>query len=41
MIGVNDVDNETFSLSDAATNCSGVEQSSGAFAEAFAEAFAG
>jgi hypothetical protein len=69
MIGVNDVDNETFTLSDAAqvrsfaeekeigwvsmwstfrdqqcddegdelTNCSGVEQSSGAFAEAFAE----
>ncbi|QJT07064.1 hypothetical protein G9272_26410 [Streptomyces asoensis] len=72
MIGTNDVDNETFSLSDAAqvrtfaeekgiswvsmwstfrdqqcedgsatddalTNCSGVEQSSGAFAEAFSE----
>ncbi|MGW7203830.1 chitinase [Streptomyces sp. NPDC054837] len=69
MIGVNDVDNETFTLADAAqvrsfaeekeigwvsmwstfrdqqcddegdelTNCSGVEQSSGAFAEAFAE----
>jgi hypothetical protein len=69
MIGVNDVANETFTLSDAAqvrafaeekeiawvsmwstfrdqecddegdalTNCSGVEQSSGAFAEAFAQ----
>ncbi|CAM5702556.1 chitinase [Streptomyces aurantiogriseus] len=72
MIGVNDVDNETFTLADAAqvrtfaegkgiawvsmwstfrdqqcadgtstddplTNCSGVEQSSGAFAEAFSE----
>lgn len=69
MIGVNDVDNETFTLSDAAqvrafaeekeigwvsmwstfrdqqcddegdelTNCSGVKQSSGAFAKAFAE----